>query len=58
MHEIFIENKEKIYNEILNKIKPTFDNLKLKCNNLERELNDLKKEYCDYKKGKEKKRFY
>ena len=54
MHEIFIENKEKIYNEILNKIKPTIDNLKIKCNNLERELNDLKKEYCDYKNQKEK----
>ena len=58
MNEIFIENKEKIYNEILNKIKPTIDNIKIQCNNLERELNDLKKEYCDYKKGKEKKRFY
>ena len=54
MHEIFIENKEKIYNEILNKIKPTIDNLKIKCNNLERELNVLKKEYCDYKNQKEK----
>ena len=58
MHEIFNENKEKIYNEILNKIKPTIDNIKIQCNNLERELNDLKKEYYDYKKGKEKKRFY
>ncbi len=54
MNEIFIENKEKIYNEILNKIKPTIDNLKIKCNNLERELNVLKKEYCDYKNQKEK----
>lgn len=54
MHEIFTENKEKIYNEILNKIKPTIDNLKIKCNNLERELNVLKKEYCDYKNQKEK----
>ena len=53
--EIFVENKDISFHQVLNYIKPTIDSLKIKCYNLESELNSLKKEYSDYKNEQEKK---
>ena len=54
--EIFVENKDISFHQVLNYIKPTIDSLKIKCYNLESELNSLKKEYSDYKNEQEKKK--
>ena len=53
--EIFVENKDISFHQVLNYIQPTIDSLKIKCYNLESELNSLKKEYSDYKNEQEKK---